>query len=284
MSRLKLGRDVAPAVVSDGADFFVLSALKLHVYSRTTETEFEEGDTISLSIPGGRRAVRYHGGCLAVAVRGDEIFVANAAIDNFESAIRVYNRSSGKYMREFARSKQDVRFESLVWPTSLIFSDSSELFVCDHVLNRIQVYTRSGRLLRVFGVEYLAAPWRLAWTRDKLYVLETFGCVQVFKPTGEFLFVLREDCEFCDAPSFTIIDDHIYVFATNYVFVHALDGTKQRSVYLGSPDPLRVVASSHGELVVWFKDSWAMLQPDLLRAKRVAVKKRGEKRKRVPSE
>lgn len=128
--------------------------------------------------------------CDAVLHEG-ELFVS----DLKSSSVLVLDPLNGRLLRQIG--KRGSGPGQMVWPTNLAFGPGGDLYVCDTLNARVQVFDLQGKLVRSFGSSGLelgkmVRPKGIAVDRDgRLYVADAAtDSVQIFDPEGRLLLML----------------------------------------------------------------------------------------------
>lgn len=198
----------------------------------------------------------------AVAVLGGDIWIAghNGIICTFDVRELSAKNTFGKL------GNGPREFSALVSLTAV--DDTGEMYICDVMNNRIQVLSRQGAILRIWGNEgrrpgELEMPVAVRIDAD-VYVLDwRNNRVQRFDAKGNFLGILWA-CESEDrCCSITVVDEQIFIASTRCIRVFTSDGTWLRNRPLSAQLGRFILTSHCGVLLYEARGTCATLKPDL---------------------
>jgi tripartite motif-containing protein 71 len=123
----------------------------------------------------------------AVAISKNEIYVT----DTNNRRVQVFDES-GKHLRTIGADRTGAKL--LQRPVDVAVSDSGKVFVVDHDLSQVMVFSRSGEPLGSWGSwgsfgGMLANPTGISWSAGRVFVADQINHrIQAFDESGKFAF------------------------------------------------------------------------------------------------
>ena len=136
---------------------------------------------------------RFYGPAGVTYLNSDEILVA----DECNHCIQQFNVSTGNFVRSFGtHGTGEGEFNH---PISVCMDDEGHVVVADYMNNRIQVLTKDGKPVLIFGdsgSEKLNKPTGCIYHKNMFIVSDSFyDCLKVFDSSGKFLYKIGEPGE-----------------------------------------------------------------------------------------
>jgi hypothetical protein len=178
------------------------------------------------------------------ALRG-ELLAQNERLevraDHKAHSISIFFRSQPTQPRRFGafgsgRSEFDwiwefLTFRGRVFPIAVVaaaISDDEQIYICDGINHRVQVFDLQGRLLRMWG-EFQDMPEGIALFKERVFVTDYFNLC-AFDRAGTRLWVAP--CLHIMPRSIVLFDDKIIVLCRDVIRDFDLDGTPLRETQL----------------------------------------------------